>query len=129
MNFILVYLIHFAFGCFMLINSYAIFITFTLGPKWIFQVAIDNCLLTIEPILNVLPHSIPNTITKKQSFSVVKDKDGKSGGINLKENLQCTHCVGWKATTALDRDHDGFLEEKQLTNFQCVEEKYLGRPS
>lgn len=60
----------------MLINSYAIFIKFTLGPKWIFQVAIDNCLLTIEPTLNVMSHLIPNPIIKKQSFSVVEDKDG-----------------------------------------------------
>lgn len=110
MNFILVCLIHFAFGCFMLINSYAIFIKFTLGPKWIFQVAIDNCLLTMEPTLNVLPHLIPKTIMKKR-FSMVKDKDKKSGGINIKGNLQCALCVGCKATTSLGWDDDWVLEE------------------
>jgi len=61
---------------------------------------------------NVLPCLIPNTIKKKQSFSVVENKDGKLGGINLNGNLQCTHCVDWKATTALDGHHDLFLEEK-----------------
>lgn len=66
MNFILVYLINFAFGCFMLINSYAIFIKFTLGLKWIFQVAIDNSILNIKSRLNVLPQIIPNTIMKKE---------------------------------------------------------------
>lgn len=111
MNFILVYLIHFAFGCFMLINSYAIFIKFTLGPKWIFQVFIDNRLLTIEPTLTVLQHLIPKSFIKKQIFSVVKDKDAKSGGINPNGNLQCTHSIGWKAVTNWDSDHDWFLEE------------------
>lgn len=66
MNFILAYLIHFAFGCFMLIISYAIFIKFTLGLKWIFQVAIDNSLLNIKSRLNVLQPLIPNTIMKKE---------------------------------------------------------------
>lgn len=72
-----------------------------------------------------IAHLIPNAITKKQSFSEVEDKDGKSGGINLNGNLHCTHCVRWKATTTLDGDHDWFLEEKQLTNFQCLEEDTL----
>lgn len=39
---------------------------------------------------------------KKKSFSVVKDKDRNSGGININGNLQCTLCVVWKATTSLD---------------------------
>lgn len=60
----------------MLISPYAIFIKFTLGPKWIFQVAIDNSLLTIEPTFNALPHWIPYTIMKKQNFSVIEESVG-----------------------------------------------------
>lgn len=54
---------------------------------------------------------------KKQSFSVVEDKDGKSGGINLNENLWCTHCVGWKATTTLEGDYDWFLKSSKSQTF------------
>lgn len=60
----------------------------------------------MEPTLNVLPHLIPNPIMKKKSFSMVKDKDRNSGGVNIYRNLQCALGVGWKATTSLDWDDD-----------------------
>lgn len=43
---------------------------------------------------------------EQQSFSEVKGKDGKSGGVNLNGSLQCARWGGCTAVITSHGDHD-----------------------